>query len=101
LEGFWFVGPTEELDADLPHIFETIGVPLAYSNRRVAGGGEDLSGIWPPIEDGPIARHQKLTDDIVERVTKADAEDVLLHQFALRTAARRRAEYGWGEGTGS
>jgi len=95
LEDFWFVGVTEQLDRDLPNIFEAIGVPAEWSNRRVAGGGHDLEGLWPPIEDVVIKRHQALTEEIRERVATDDHKDIWLHDWAGKRATRLRREYGW------
>ena len=97
LGGFWFVGVTEQLDQDLPHIFDAIGVPTEWVNRRVAGGGHDLADVWPPIEDPVITRHQKLTNEISERVLHDDHEDIRLHSYARQRAEDLRLRYGWSE----
>jgi len=37
LEKFWFVGVTEKLDVDLPHIFSTMSIPSLYQRKNVSG----------------------------------------------------------------
>jgi hypothetical protein len=95
LKDFWYVGPTEWIDRDLPHILAEIGVPTEFTNRRVAGGGADLADVWPPIQDVTIVRHQEMTDEISERVTKRDALDARLHTFAQHRSQQLRRQYGW------
>jgi len=92
---FWFVGVTEHLDRDLPNIFEAIGVPTEWSNRRVTGGGHDLEGIWPPLDDVVIERHQEVTEDVRERVAEDDRADSSLHRWARRRSNALREQYGW------
>lgn len=95
LEDFWFVGATEKLDRDLPHIFEAIGVPTEWTNRRVAGGGDDLADVWPPIEDVAITRHQVLTDEIRDGVLEDDRKDARLHRYVRRRGQELGRRYGW------
>ena len=95
LEDFWFVGITEELDRDLPRVFEAIGVPTAWKNRRVTDAGNDLAGAYPPIPDAPIVRHQEMTDEIAGRVPELDRLDRKLHRWAHRRVDRLRRKYGW------
>ena len=48
LRAFWFVGVTEYLNDDLPHVFAAIGVPTEWVNRRVAGAGKDVADLKLP-----------------------------------------------------
>jgi hypothetical protein len=102
LEGFWFVGVTEHLDDDLPHLFSAIGVPPAWTNRRVAGGGKDVAELDLPgaAEAVAIERHATLTDHIRDRVHQDHARDLRLYRLALRLRQARRVELGWDDATG-
>jgi hypothetical protein len=97
LNEFWFVGITERLDRDLPHIFEAIGVPAEFASRRTTGGGDDLADVWPPIDDVVIRRHQKRTPDVRDRVNAEHKLDARLHKYARRRARTLRERYGWDE----
>ncbi len=94
LQDFWFVGATEYLDEDLPFVFESIGVPTEWVNRRVAGAGKDTADLQLPGAQEPVAihRHAVLTEDLEERLRAANPLDVHVHLLAveLRAAFRRR-----------
>jgi len=97
LEGFWFVGVTEHLNDDLPHLFSAIGVPPVWTNRRVAGGGSDVADLDLPgaAEAVAIRRHASLTDGIRDLVHTDHTRDLHLYRLALRLRQGRRAELGW------
>lgn len=102
LEDFWFVGVTEHLNDDLPHLFSAIGVPPVWTNRRVTGGGSDLAELELPgaADPVPIERHATLTDEIRTLVHTDHAGDLLLYRLALRLRRARREELGWDNAAG-
>jgi len=95
LDTFWFVGVTEHLGDDLPHIFETIGVPTNWVNRRVTGGGDDLEDLDIGRETFPIQRHTVLTDDLRERLYIENKKDLRLYRHAVRRRREMRTALGW------
>jgi hypothetical protein len=100
LRNFWFVGATEHLDEDLPYVFEAIGVPTDWVNRRVAGAGNDTVDLELPGAGAPVAihRHAKLTPDLAERLRAANPLDVEIHRLARELRNAWRARLGEREG---
>ena len=97
LRQFWFVGATESLDDDLPHLFAAIGVPTEWVNRRVAGAGKDVADLHLPgaADPVPVERHAVLTDEIETRVHIDHPLDTRLHRLAFELRAGRREALGW------
>lgn len=95
LRDFWFVGVTEHLDDDLPHVFEEIGVPGGWTNRRVTGGGRDVAGLPLAAKDFAIEAKVSLTDEIRDRVHEDHPRDVRLHRLAGEIRTEHRARLGW------
>jgi hypothetical protein len=95
LESFWFVGLTERLDEDLPHVFASIGVPEVWVNRRVTGAGADMADLDLGEETFPIERRTVLDEEMRERIYAADRKDLRLYRFAAGLRHRRRAELDW------
>ena len=97
LEAFWFIGVTEHLDSDLPHLFSAIGVPPVWINRRVAGGGTDVNGLDLPgaAEAVAIDQHASLTQEIRDRVHTDHGEDLRLYHLASRLRQARRTALHW------
>ena len=91
-----WIGRTEHLDEDLPHVFETVGVPTEWVNRRVAGAGNDTADLTLPGAGAPVAirRHASLTPDLAERLRAINPLDVEIHHLAmeLRSAWRERLD---------
>lgn len=101
LRSFWFVGATEFLDQDLPHVFRTIGVTDTWRDLRVTP--EEGEGTSKAHETHPfgqnvekrglkIDRRVTVTPELRERIHTDNRRDVRLHRFALRRRQRMR----WG-----
>ena len=89
LSGFWFVGTTDHLDQDLPHIFQAMGVPGQWVNRRVAGAEPNLDDVHHPDRERAILRRFVVDDEARELIHADNGRDVELYEFAL--GQRRRA----------
>lgn len=75
LDKCWFVGTTESLDSDLPYLFATVGVPLAYENRRVAGMFDVVDGV-------EIKKLYTITDEMRQQIYKDNPIDVAFYEKA-------------------
>ena len=98
LRDFWFVGITEHLNEDLPHIFGEMGLPTEWKNRRVAGAGVDMSDVDTktlPGERFAVERKLTLTDEIRERVEADNQKDVRLYEFAKELRQEMIERHGW------
>jgi len=95
LDEFWFVGVTEHLDEDLPHLFAAIGAPADWINRRVTDGRADLEDLDIGRETFPIRRHAVLTDEWRERIHAEHRKDLRLYRYAVDRRRRLRASHGW------
>ncbi|MGE0494609.1 MAG: hypothetical protein AB7S38_35695 [Vulcanimicrobiota bacterium] len=83
LERCWYVGLADSLDHDLPHLFSSMGLPLAYTRRRVAGASVQL-GMQHPRQDEVVDKFQSLTPSIQARV-----EHDFPWDYRLLTQAKR------------
>jgi len=90
LRRFWFIGTTEHLDVDLPNLFSAMGVPGAWTKRRVAGAAPDLDNLDHPDAGRVIPRLITVDDEIRERLHADNRRDLRLYHFALRRRARMR-----------
>lgn len=98
LRRMWYVGVTEHLDEDLPHIFREMGLPTEWKNRRVAGAGSDLADIdtkTVPGERFAIERKLTLTDEIREKVYADNEKDLRLYRFAADLRGEMLERLGW------
>ncbi|MBU1225933.1 MAG: sulfotransferase family 2 domain-containing protein [Actinobacteria bacterium] len=95
LNSFWFVGVTEHLDDDLPHLFAAIGVPTDWVNRRVTGGERDLEDLDLGRETFSIRRHTVLTDEMRARIHAENSGDLRLYRYAIKRRRECRREHGW------
>jgi hypothetical protein len=86
---------TEHLNDDLPHLFETIGAPATWVDRRVTGGGDDLADIDIGRETFPIREHMVMDDDIRDRLYAENKKDVRLYRYAVRRRRELRSSLGW------
>lgn len=91
LRGFWFVGTTEDLDDDLPHLFSAIGVPRGHERKRVAGGGDGLDGLDFPDDRREVVVRATVDDELRDRVERDHPKDVRMWRFA----GRRRSRAPW------
>ena len=91
LDQFWFVGVTEHLNDDLPHLFREIGVPEEWKNLRVAGESETLRSAIDHHDDRKLFSYQQLTPEISERVAVENRLDLQLYEYAKR----RRLDPPW------
>lgn len=94
LDKFWFVGVTEHLNEDLPHLFREIEVPEEWKNLRVAGESErdtvrSMIGHHP--DRRKIVVFQQLTPEISERVAAENPRDMKLFDYAKQ----RRLDPPW------
>jgi hypothetical protein len=101
LRTFWFVGATEHLDEDLPHLFRAIGTPETWHNLRVTP--DEGAVVTKSHETHPfglnvdkrglrITRRASVTPELRELIHNDNRRDVRLHRFALRRRERMR----WG-----
>jgi hypothetical protein len=98
LRRFWYVGATETLNEDLPHIFATWGLPTEWKNRRVAGAGSDLADIdtrTVPGERFAVERRLSLTDEIRDKVYADNEKDLRLYHFAVGLRQEMIERLGW------
>ena len=95
LRRFWFVGVTEQLNDDLPHIFRELDVPDQWKNRRVAGGGRDIDDTRLPGDRFAVERRLVLNDEIRDRVHHDHAKDLNLYRFATKLREEMRERLGW------
>lgn len=91
LRSFWFVGTTEQLDDDLPRLFEAMGVPPGHERKRVAGDVDGLEGLDFPDARREVIVRTVVDDALVDRVARDHPKDVRLWRFADRR--RRRAAW--------
>jgi len=92
---FWYVGVTEHLNDDLPHIFAAMGVPTAWVDRRVAGAGDDLDDLDMGRESFPVRRHTVLNEEMRGRIHAEHPKDVRLYRFAVDRRREIRSDHGW------
>jgi hypothetical protein len=95
LRRFWFVGVTEHLHDDLPHLFAAIGVPVTWTNRRVTGAGDDLDDLDMGREMYPLRHHIEATDELLDLLRERNARDLRLYEFALELRREHRRSLGW------
>jgi len=98
LRSFWYVGVTETLNDDLPHLFRQLGLPTEWKNRRVTGAGSDLSDIdtsTVPGERFAVERKLTLTDEIREKVYADNQKDLRLYRFATGLREEMIERLGW------
>ena len=98
LRRFWFVGVTESLNDDLPHIFGAMGLPTEWKNRRVTGAGADLSDVDTkkvPGERFAVERKLTLNDQIRDRVYGDNQKDLRLYRFARDLREEMVERLGW------
>ena len=86
---------TEHLNDDLPHLFEALGVPSNWVDRRVTGGDDDLADLDIGRETFPIRQHMVLTDDVRDRLYAENRKDVRLYRHAVRRRRELRSSLGW------
>ncbi len=91
LEQFWFVGVTEHLNDDLPHLFREIEVPEEWRNLRVAGESETIRSTIGHPDNRKLVAFQQLTPEISERVAAENRRDVQLYDYAKQ----RRLDPPW------
>jgi len=98
LRAFWYVGVTETLNEDLPHIFRQWGLPAEWKNRRVAGAGSDLEDIdttTVPGERFAVERKLTLNDEIRDKVYADNQKDLRLYRFAVDLRLEMIERLGW------
>ena len=73
----FFVGITDKLDMDLPGLFEGLGAPSTYENKRVAGEYDEIDRVY-------IKKVYELTNDMREKIYRENPLDMELYQEGLK-----------------
>lgn len=97
LDRLWFVGVTEHLDDDLPHLFHKIGVPQRWVDQRRTLAESDDDAV-PTAQRGPMVRYLgnvvgrqlEMTDELRERLWDLNKRDLKLYRHAREVRERTR-----------
>jgi hypothetical protein len=99
IRSMWFVGVTEHLDDDLPHLFRHFGAPYdTWTNQRVstADRAQVDEALQLPKEQrwtqgNPTLKLMELTPELRDRINADNPRDLKLYKLALRRRERTLA----------
>ena len=89
LDRFWFVGTTESLDEDMPHLFSAMGVPHQVVARRRVAGADRADTDHP--DQRPIPKIVEANRELRRKVLADHRRDLVLFRYA----AGRRMTPSW------
>ena len=92
ISGMWFVGVTEHLNDDLPHLFRHFGAPSdTWSDQRVATLDREQVDEYLQVPRDqrwrtsmPTLRRMDLTTEWRDRINGDNGRDMKLYELALR-----------------
>jgi hypothetical protein len=96
LGGMWFVGVTEHLNDDLPHLFRHLGVPGEWTNQRMATTDDsqlEAARALPKAdrwkEANPVRQRIEMTPEIRREIHRRNPRDLALYKWARKMRKKK------------